>query len=248
MRKIFVYTFFTIFFTTGVFGQIKSGEVTYGLKFHSKASKSEEVKKNPTLRGFADAIEKAEDLLNFKLIFNESKSLFYKEKILTIDIDKTVKVMVSSINPGTYFYNSDESNKVYKQNKGTSKEYVVVLNKEDLNWKLTQEKKIIGNHTCFKAIGQKNVTINDKSISYDVIAWYTPNLNYNYGPNEYLGLPGLVLEVVDYKYTLYLKELAFNLTKKKATLIKKPTGIEVSQNEFSKILKAKTNKLKSRSF
>ena len=76
------------------------------------------------------------------------------------------------------------------------------------NWKFINETKKIDKFLCHKAeciIKFKNR--NGENTSKKITAWYAPSINFNYGPNGYMGLPGLILELEYNKTKLVAKEV-----------------------------------------
>lgn len=68
-----------------------------------------------------------------------------------------------------------------------------------------------------------------------VTAWYCPEIPVSQGPDEYWGLPGLIMEVNDGKTVIMCSKLVMNV-KEKAE-IKAPTGGDkVTQKEFDEIM------------
>lgn len=64
-----------------------------------------------------------------------------------------------------------------------------------------------------------------------VIAWYSPEIPINNGPENYWGLPGLILEINDGKTTILCSKIVLNAKEK--VQIKAPTkGSEISQKEY----------------
>jgi GLPGLI family protein len=64
-----------------------------------------------------------------------------------------------------------------------------------------------------------------------VTAWYTPEIPVNQGPENYWGLPGLILEINDGKTTILCSKIVLN-AKEKVT-IKAPTnGKVISQKDY----------------
>lgn len=64
-----------------------------------------------------------------------------------------------------------------------------------INWKITQEKKKIGNFECIKA------KCNFRGRDYTV--WFTMQIPFRFGPWKLQGLPGLILEAYDTKKEVY---------------------------------------------
>lgn len=77
----------------------------------------------------------------------------------------------------------------------------------------------------------------------EVVAWYTPEIPVSNGPENYFGLPGLILEVSAGKTTLLCSKIAMNVKDKKE--IKAPTnGKVVTQKEYDEIVAKKMEELK----
>jgi len=76
-----------------------------------------------------------------------------------------------------------------------------------------------------------------------VTAWYTPQVPVGHGPGEYAGLPGLILELNVHRTTLLCSKIVMN--PKEAEKIEAPTkGKEVSREEYTKIVKEKTEEMR----
>ena len=68
-----------------------------------------------------------------------------------------------------------------------------------------------------------------------VTAWYCPEIPVNQGPDEYWGLPGLIMEVNDGKTVIMCSKLVLNVKEK--IEIKAPTGGDkVTQKEYDDIM------------
>ncbi|MBZ4041655.1 GLPGLI family protein [Flavobacterium hibisci] len=64
-----------------------------------------------------------------------------------------------------------------------------------------------------------------------VTAWYTPEIPINQGPENYWGLPGLILEVNDGTTTILCSKIVLN-AKEKADIKAPSKGKEISQKEY----------------
>lgn len=79
----------------------------------------------------------------------------------------------------------------------------------------------------------------DKTIT----AWYTPEIPVNQGPENYWGLPGLILEVTDGRTTILCSKVVLN--PKEKTTIKAPTkGEKVTQAKFDEIVAKKAEEMR----
>ena len=98
----------------------------------------------------------------------------------------------------------------------------------------------------------KKDTVNSKTNLMDqlempkevvITAWYSPEIPVNQGPENYWGLPGLILEVNDGKTIILCSKIVMN-TKDKVE-IKAPTkGKKVTQKEYDEIVKNKMEEMK----
>ena len=77
-----------------------------------------------------------------------------------------------------------------------------------------------------------------------VTAWYTLQIPVSNGPDEFQGLPGLILELSYDSQTILCSKVTLN-PKNKST-IKPPTkGTSVTQSEFDAIRTKKMNEMES---
>lgn len=76
-----------------------------------------------------------------------------------------------------------------------------------------------------------------------ITAWYTPEIPISQGPENYYGLPGLILEISDGKTTVLCSKVVLNIKDKKE--IKAPKkGKPVTQAEYDKIVKEKMEEMR----
>lgn len=77
----------------------------------------------------------------------------------------------------------------------------------------------------------------------EVVAWYSPEIPVSQGPENYYGLPGLILEVSAGKTTILCSKVVMNVKEKKE--IKAPTkGEVVTQKEYDEIVAKKMEELR----
>lgn len=161
---------------------------------------------------------------------------------------------------GTYYKNvKEKSYTVDKEFMG--KEFLVKDSLPNLQWKMEGETRVIGGYNCFKATAVRVASKTDfrnfrpkkedavatkpedaaKKISLldaldmpkvtIITAWYTPEIPVSQGPENYWGLPGLILEVNDGKTVILCSKVVLN--PKVKTEIKASTkGKVTTQKEF----------------
>jgi len=147
-----------------------------------------------------------------------------------------------------------------------SKEFTIKDDLEKINWSITDETKNIGDYICIKAT--RIIPVNDeerKQYQEDleaynkkgtglfkpvepkervIVAWFTPQIPIGHGPDEFYGLPGLILEVKDENITYLASKIQLNPKDKvsiKIPNIKKA----ISKKEFDKIQKEKFDSMKN---
>ena len=169
--------------------------------------------------------------LEVTLNFNSQTSHFFiddKRNNSEIKTTETISRLLMEFNI-TYTFLKDSS--VYQLI-----DNVLVHNKIKLNWKIENESKKIDDYICYKAtLVEKYKNRMNEEKQKTVVAWFCPEIPYSFGPNEYYGLPGLILELekdenkyVAKKITLSKETIAIELPKKKV----------ISKEEYSKKLKA----------
>lgn len=129
------------------------------------------------------------------------------------------------------------------------------LEKQD--WKLENETKKIGNYTCYKATFTEEVEERSfgneegemkettKMVEKVTTAWYSPEIPVNNGPDDYWGLPGLILEVNDGKRLMLCSKIVLN-PKDKVGIIEPSKGKKVDQAEFDGIQDKKAKEMMER--
>jgi GLPGLI family protein len=129
------------------------------------------------------------------------------------------------------FFFSFKDRTLIKQTEFEDKIYLIKSKSDDLKWKFTKETKAISGYTCYKAttIKRKKYPSGYKNII--VTAWYTNSIPIQSGPNKYVGLPGLIVELIEGSRTFVLKKIIYtdNIN------IKSLKGKEITEEEFKKI-------------
>ena len=77
----------------------------------------------------------------------------------------------------------------------------------------------------------------------EVVAWYTPQVPINQGPDDYWGLPGLILEINADRTTILCTKIVMNPEEKE--VIEKPEkGDEVTKAEYNEIITKKMQEMR----
>lgn len=153
---------------------------------------------------FKSSLEKSR-LIIYTLEFNTitKASLFKKDGAfsnpLLSSLDLTLINQITDVN-GEY-YNFEK--KLIHDYTVLGKNLKVEISNK-VNWNLRNEKKKIGNYNCLKAIGKIQY---GKYKGKLIEAWYTLDIPVKYGPKNYYGLPGLILEIKEPNTIFYASKI-----------------------------------------
>ena len=216
-------------------------------------------------KAFQEALKKASEK-NYLLTFNKSECIYEQEQQLekpkSVAGEMSISVSFSSSEGKKYINAKDKTSSTEDEIFG--KEFLIVEPIEKPNWELVDESKKIGDYTCFKAkllipVSEKQKKEYEEFLKKEEIksslfkmeepkdktitAWYTPEIPVSFGPNNYWGLPGLILEINEPELIILCSKVALNT---KGATIKVPNkGQKVSQKEFDAIQKKKYDSMKN---
>lgn len=223
--------YFFLLITSFVFSQnYKSIQVNYSALLEPVLTKKTDNEKHNSL------FDEINGALNNKIYLLKANSNgFIFEELVDLKGDERQKKVSKFANTIFLIF-------PYTFNKQTNKLYrilndVNIESENNYQWELTNESKKIDNYTCYKATCTVEFnTRHGNSGSRIVSAWYTPEINFNYGPNGYMGLPGLILELEYNKTKIVAKEIHFF---KDEIKIETPKNKEVTEEEFLNKIKEK---------
>ena len=229
MKKI-VYLLF-VFFISNVFCA-QSGQVDYAVKLDSLSFQND--------GKFKERLQKIKEYANnqkFKLSFNNNQSSFKYIETLNSDpgfSESENKIARSAMTTSSdFYYNKVENREIQQKSDGQ----LIEKKNSKVSWVIGTESKKIDSYLCYKAtyiesyIGRKS----GKTEYREVVAWFAPSLPYAFGPINFYGLPGLILEL-KYKNTTYL---VTNIVLGGAKVfVDFPKGKTVTKEEYEKKLKA----------
>jgi len=198
----------------------------------------------------------------FVLNFNKTESIYQQEQKLK-ETGSRGSTFASELE-GELYKNS-QTKKYLKAEEFANKNYIITDVLKNYNWDLTQETKKIGGYTCYKAISITKVTKKElqeyevekakqsknktsffnlkKPKDNKITVWYNPEIPVSHGPNQYWGLPGLIMEVNENNIIILCSKVVLNPKDKKS--IKAPKkGKVISQNAYDLMEEKQYDKLK----
>lgn len=213
----------------------QSGKIEYEFSYlkHNYDSKDPSVVNSKKM---ADLVAEYATQHRYILKYNKNESNYQVDASMPLDgMNEFAHKFSKQVFANGVFYQNNQTKEVLNELNSMSQSFLV---KDSIykNWKLTSENKYIGKYLCYKA----TLECNSCSKNQIVTAWYTPKIPSNFGPAGYGGLPGLVLEVSKFRYTLSAKKIKFLTTELK---IQKPTkGKVISREGLKKLqLQARAN-------
>ncbi len=170
-------------------------------------------------------------------------------------------------------YKNIAQNEYARENDLFGKIFLVKDTLNKLEWKLENESKTIGQYPVFKATAVRKIDQggwgnffrrgrgnrgNNASASNDstataveepkeetITAWYTPMIPVGHGPDEFGGLPGMILEISTSNTAILCSKIVLN--PKEEIIIEKPkNGKKVTREEYTKIATEKAEEMQER--
>ncbi len=207
----------------------------------------------------------------FTLTFTKSESIYKEEEKLEAPGSGGRRGFGGSLTGGPKYKNV-QTKEMLQDQEFFGKQFLVKDELKTIEWKMGTETKTIGQYTCFKATamveptgidfqsfrrprngnqrkeGEKGKDSTDsnepaKPKTIEVVAWYTPQIPVNQGPDNYWGLPGLILEVNADRTTILCTKIVLNPTDKE-TIEKPKKGQKVTQEEYTEITTKKMEEMR----
>lgn len=248
MKKYIILIVNFLIFNLVGFTQIQSGEVIYKIKERQsviqEALDVPEVSSNIhalefTKSYFAD-VRKTLPNLSYRLNFTKNEASFqattkHMASDTGVDLNKSLTFTRSN---GSFYTNTKENLRLHQRNY-LNKDWLIKDKVKAIEWEITNETKQIQGYTCYKAVADGP----SEEVGWkEVIAWFTPDIPFQFGPLDYAGLPGLILEVEYGFYTFYADTIDFSDENKN---IKRPSkGELLDRLEYDKKIKELSDKFK----
>lgn len=215
-----------------IYSQTVSGSIVYNIKpINFKIADGVD----PSTRNMLEQSQLAAEKQSFILEFSGVKSKFVLKEVLiqeAVSAEAEFFNKIGSIrftSSYAYFLDRNENYELFKNNDGT----LIKKTYNKIDWEITPENKVIDGYLCYQAIYNKSYTARDNKTKINkIVAWFAPALPYGFGPKEYNGTPGLILELQEFDTVYYAS--AINILKDKEIVIDFPKGKTISQEEYTK--------------
>jgi GLPGLI family protein len=183
---------------------------------------------------------------NYILSFNQTESTWKKEESLgggpaTASAGGAV-FMVATSGEGSTLYKNIADQSFLEEQDMMGKAYLVKDMLEPVEWVLSEETKKVGNYTVQKAsytriVDSKRFStgmteMENVKDTLQVTVWFTPEIPVSHGPENFFGLPGLILEVQNQGRTLICEKIELNPSANPVVIERPSKGKEITQAEF----------------
>jgi GLPGLI family protein len=183
---------------------------------------------------------------NYILSFNQTESTWKKEESLgggpaTASAGGAV-FMVATSGEGSTLYKNIADQSFLEEQDMMGKAYLVKDMLEPVEWELSNETKKVGNYTVQKAsytriVDSKRFStgmteMENVKDTLQVTVWFTPEIPVAHGPENFFGLPGLILEVQNQGRTLICEKIELNPSADPVVIERPSKGKEITQVEF----------------
>ncbi len=211
MKKVNLLLVILIGFSSIAMAQIKEGKISYERKINMHRNIPD-----PQMKSIIPEFRTDK----FELIFNESVSLYRSvvddeapDPFANAGGGGGARVMNFRM-PSTTTYTDIAKQTQYEQRAFFEKEFLIVDSLKQYKWKLSEETKTIANQLCKKATTmitapQMRMRINRagenntdtaantpmKPKETELVVWYAENIPVSVGPDNYSGLPGVIMEM-----------------------------------------------------
>ncbi len=189
----------------------------------------------------------------YTLTFDQESSIYKKNEQLATpnaaSLSSGIKIEVSG--GSDVMYKNVKEKRYTNQTEVYGKLFLVKDSLSGRTWELVNETKNIGEYTCFKAVYKDSVTttsftdkgeLKEEKKERITTAWYTPQIPVSNGPEDFYGLPGLILEINDGSLTLVCSKIVIN-PKDKTEIAEPKKGKVVSKKEYKDIMDKKSKEM-----
>jgi GLPGLI family protein len=208
----------------------QNGRITYFAERQVKVL-GEDGKQTEQQKAIEEMLRKQQQK-TYILEFKGTESLYIEQKKL--EEESTGGFHITIIDGSGDLYKSIKEKHFMQTDESLGKRFLIDDKLKPIDWELVDSSKMIQNYLCYKAKYMKIEKDFDTTIKTLVEVWYAPDIPISNGPDKLWGLPGLILELHQGKYSIICQKIELNLNEE--IQIKKPKkGKKIKQDEFDRI-------------
>lgn len=186
---------------------------------------------------------------SYRLTFTKSESIYKEVKKLETPKPQQSGMIIKISGANNTLYKNLKDKSFVEAQDMFGKKFLIQDKINNIEWKTEKETKMIGKYLCLKATYVKMIDDYDqlgkkKEIQKEqhITAWYTPEIPTSNGPNNFGGLPGLILELHEGRMHYICSKIVMN-PKEKIDIVAPTKGKKVTQKEFDKIMDKKQKEM-----
>lgn len=179
------------------------------------------------------------------LYFNPEEALYINKPRDASDERQQREFQGEGRRRGGRFGRNNANNKFYTDLKNSTsvdsrnffgKDFLIEGTRKSLKWKITGEQKQVGSFLCQKATFQDS--------TQNIVAWFTPMIPVSSGPDDFFGLPGMILHMDIDDGLRQITANDISLKELEQNLIVRPTkGKKVTDEEFTALREEKMKEM-----
>lgn len=249
MKKKLLFITLILFSISAFTQQQFSGRVYYTIStkpFNLKLLDSvndRDKKLSPKMKNLMKEMLGTNDNVTGILQFTNNEMLYRLDNAMLNESNRKFNMTKIIAGNNDIFYRNKLTNEDFKQSNTYGEK--LLIEQVPLKWKITQESKKINKFFCYKATAIKEI-VNSKGVfKREITAWFTPEIPFPFGPSEFGGLPGLILEIESEKINYVLQKIILN-PKNKITIKKPNKGKKMSAVEFFEMTKRLSESMEKR--
>ena len=243
MKKL-CYLLFLLFSISPFFSQEKYAKIIYSVSKDESRKIPIRSNKNKEVNNLMSIMGKKNKELKLVLEFSKEESYYSTKLPMNINYEQELifKLLKITFRTDSDLYISLKDKIILEKKEFLGEEFLIhqkLINNIKENWRFSSETKKIKKYNCYKATRILSFTSKGEIETREQIVWYAPEISNQFGPIDFVGFPGLVLEVKDGNLIYLADEINLNLEKKNR--INKPSkGKKVTKEEYDNIVKEST--------
>lgn len=228
-KKILFFLLFAGFGYLNSFSQ--DLKILYGISTEGLLNEEQKSKISPGTLEYFKKVQENFKHIEFVLKVKQDQAMFFRNEKMDNEGNKGVGIAASQASFFGTFYANSQTGETINEYDSYGPKYLITSKLDRLDWKIRKESKIVSGFKTFKATAKEEYNTGTEIKSWEITAWFAPEINKPFGPGGYGGLPGLILELKRGSKVYSVKSI------KEVVLIEedveKPTkGKKVTRKEF----------------